>query len=214
MRIGLHKSLQKAIEQGYVLSIVQFGSSLGQSKFQDVDLAIILRKGCYRNFLDLIYGKNFHGFDISLIKEEEIQGPEKFRFGKHGAHFLFSLIHGRTLYNKNPFKKFNVSKLQIKKSILLSLFIYMENVRRAVFMGKINKSIKKRWPKFLRLCIYLLDDNFKYPEILRLSDSKLKKYLQKYNLDSSLIFRNSKDPKDWLITYETIWEKVLIKKDL
>lgn len=214
MKTKFPTALKEAVKKGFVLSIIQFGSSLKSLKYQDVDLGIVIKKGCYKDFLNTVYGSNFQGFDISLIKEEEVRGSKKFRFGKHGAHFLFSLINGKTLYGRNPFKKFKVSIPQIKRSILLSLFIYFEDIRRAIFLGKINKNIKRRWPKFLRLCLYLLNHKLKYPDVLSLDDDKIKEQLRKYKLPSILHSRNFKNPKDWIIAYETIWEKVLKRKKL
>lgn len=176
MKIKLPPALNVAIKKGYVLSIIQFGSSLRNPEYQDIDLGVVIKKACYRNFLDTIYGEDFQSFDISLIKEGEIQGPKKFRFGKHGAHFLFSLISGKILYGKNIFKKFKVSTVQIKKSVFLSLFIYMEDIRRAIFSGRINKNIKRRWPKFLRLCLYLLNSKLKYPNVLGMTDDYYPQY--------------------------------------
>jgi hypothetical protein len=162
--------------------------------------------------LNTIYGTDFRGFDISFIKEEEIQGPERFRFGKHGAHFLFSLINGKTVYGKNPFKRFKVSISQIKDSIFLSLFIYIEDIRKAVSLGKINKNIRRRWPKFLRLCLYLLDNKLKYPDVLRINRNEIKQQLKRQKLPLILISRNCKNPKNLIIVYETIWERILKSK--
>ncbi len=110
MKINFPKGLKKP-QRKLILSIIQFGSSLRKSKYQDVDLAIVLKKNPYKNFLEIVYGEKFQGFDIFLIKEE-VQGPAKFRFGGHGAHFVFSLIRGKALYDNdnNPFLKFKVRK--------------------------------------------------------------------------------------------------------
>jgi len=138
MEVKFPKMLKKAIEKGFLISIIQFGSSLRKPEYQDIDLAIVLKRNFYKKFLEIIYGEKFKGFDISLIKEEEVQGPNKFRFGGHGAHFLYSLIKGKTLYGKNPFLKFRNLKFeeQIKKSIFSRLYNYIEDVRRAVFRVK------------------------------------------------------------------------------
>lgn len=214
MVIKLPEGIKKAIKKRYILSTIQFGSSLRKSEYQDIDLAIVIKKGCYKNFLEIVYGENFKGFDISLIKEEEVRGPEKFRFGKHGAHFLFSLIHGKVLYGKNLFQRFKVLDSQIKKSVLVSLFDYIEDVRRAIFRDKIDKNIKRRWPKFLRLCLYLLGTNLKYPDMLGLKKNELRNYLRKYNIDLDITPKNLKDPKNLLIAHEAVWMKVLKKKKL
>ena len=214
MKINLPRGIKKAVKKGVVLSVIHFGSSLRKSQFQDIDLAVIIKRDSYEKFLETIYEEKFNGFDISLIKEEEIQGPEKFRFGGHGAHFLYSLIQGKTLYGKNPFLKFRNLKFenQIKKSIISRLYDYIEDVRRAVFRGKINKNIRRRWPKFLRLSLYLLDNNLRYPEVLSLDKNEVKKYLRKHNIGIDMVSKNLKNPKNLLISYETVWERVLKKE--
>lgn len=214
MEIKFPKILKKAIRKGYIISIIQFGSSLWNPKRQDIDLAIVLKRGCYKNFLKIVYGEKLQDFDISLIKEKEVQGPEKFRFGGHGAHFLFSLIQGKTLYGRNPFRRFKVSESQVKRSITWRLFDYIEEVRRALFRGKINKNIERRWPKFLRLSLYLLNSKLKYPDVLNLNKDETKKYLRKYHIDIDITSKNLKNPKNLLIAYETIWRKVLRKRRL
>lgn len=208
MEIEIPKPLKKAIKNGYVISMIQFGSSLRKLNYKDIDLAVIVKKGFYKKFLEMVYGNKFSKFDISLIKEEEVQNSKKFRFGKHGAHFLFSLIEWKIIYGKNPFKKFTVSKSQIEKSILLSLFYYMEDARRVIFKSKLNKNIKKRWPKFVKLCLYLLDDNLEYPKVLDLDNDTIKKY---YKININL---DSKKAKELLTSYEIIWQKVLAKRRL
>lgn len=216
MNVKIPKAIQKATKKGLVLSIIQFGSSLRKSKYQDIDLAVVLKRSCYKNFLEIVYGEKFQGFDISLIKEEEIQGPEKFRFGGHGAHFLVSLIQGKTLYGENLFLKFKDLKFErrIKKSVLSRLFDYIEDVRRAVFRDKINKNIKRRWLKFLRLSLYLLNNDLKYPEVLDLKKNEMRKYLKKHNIDIDKTWKNLKNQKNLLISYEIVWKKVLKKEKL
>ncbi|KKQ67061.1 MAG: hypothetical protein A2W71_00115 [Candidatus Nealsonbacteria bacterium RIFCSPLOWO2_02_39_8] len=209
MKTKLPKAIKKALKEGYVMSIIQFGSSLRKSIYQDIDLAIVLKNGCYDDFLEIVYGEKFQGFDISLIKEGEIHGPEKFRFGGHGAHFLSSMINGKILYGKNPFRVFKVSESQIRKSIISRLFDYIEDVRRAVFKDRINQNIKRRWPKFLRLSLYLLEANLKYPDILDWDNNQIGKYLKKYNIDLDATSKNLRNPKRLLILYETVWEKIL-----
>lgn len=200
------KALGVSIQKGYIVSIVQFVSSLYKKDFRDIDLAVIIKHGCYEKFLKEIFGSNFNSFDISLIKEEEVLGPRKFRFGGHGAHFLSALIAGKVLYGTNLFKKFFVSSSLIKKSVLLRLYDYIEDVRRAAFQDRIHENIKRRWPKFLRLSLYLLDTNLQYPYVLGLSEKELAFYLRKHKIEFG--------GKNLLIRYEKVWEKVLTKYHL
>jgi len=200
--------LDIAIKNEWIISIIQFGSSLRKSNPNDIDLAIIIRNNCYEKFLESVYGEKFKGFDISLIKEEEVQGPKKFRFGSHGAHFLQSLINGKVLYGTNPFRKFKVADSQVRYSTLSRLYDYMEDVRRAVFEGEIKEPIKRHWPKFLRLSLYLLDYSLEYPWVLELDEKEVQIYLKKHRIDI-----NPRDinihSKDLLVAYEAIWSKVL-----
>src|SRR3989339_338227 len=52
MKTKLPKAIKKALKEGYVMSIIQFGSSLRKSIYQDIDLAIVLKNGCYDDFLE------------------------------------------------------------------------------------------------------------------------------------------------------------------
>ncbi len=217
MKVKIPKPLRRAIRSGLVLSIIQFGSSLRRSKYQDIDLAVIIKREAYKEFLNIVYGENFQEFDISLIKEEEIENPDKFRFGGHGAHFLFSLTRGKILYGeKNFLEKFKVNNFdkKIKHSIFLRLFDYVEDVRRAVFLNISNDNIKRRWPKFLRLSLYLLEknNNLKYPDLLDIKEEEIKKHLKRHNIN--IYHKNLQDHKNLLISYEEIWEKVLKKQNL
>lgn len=197
------RALRSSIQKGYVISIIQFGSSLYRKDFRDIDLAVIIRYGCYEKFLKEVFGAHFKRFDISLIKEEEISGSGKFRFGGHGAHFLSSLANGRALYGNNPFKYFLVSPSQIRKSVLLRLYDYIEDVRRAVFKGNVQSSIKRRWPKFLKLSLYLLDADLQYFRALNLNEKELAFYLKKYRIGLR--------GKNLLVKHEKVWELVLKK---
>ncbi len=200
------QSIIESFNKGYIISVIQFGSSIRRNNCHDIDLAVVVKRGNYKKFLDKMYGRNFHDFDISLIKEEEIQGPGKFKFGGHGCHFLYSLIKGKTLYGANPFDKFKVNNSQIKKSALDRMYDYIEDVRRAVFVGKVKKSIKKRWPKFIRLSLYLLDSSLKYPDVLDLNNKEVKYYLEKNKINCM--------PDNLLNAYEDIWDRVLRKYKL
>jgi len=166
MIIKTPKILNDLINLDYIISIIQFGSSVRKNTYKDIDIAVIIKQSCYEKFIKQIYGKKFIGFDISIIKEKEIRKPKKFRFGNHGAHFAYSLKKGKTLYGINPFSKLLINKKQIQNSIITRLYDYMYDVRKTIFKSAIQKSIKERWPKFLRLSLYLLDSNLKYPEVL------------------------------------------------
>jgi len=100
----------------------------------------------------------------------------------------------------------SISKKAIDDSIMTRLYDYIYDVRKAVTNGKISKDIKKRWPKFIRLSLYLIDPQLKYPNVLQISDKELNKYLNKHHIK----LKNKK----LLLNYETVWEKVLSKKNV
>jgi len=85
----------------------------------------------------------------------------------------------------------------------------MYDVRKAVMQGTISKNIRKRWPKFIRLSLYLIDPRLKYPDVLHISDKKLSQYLRKNQIDLA----KGKNGK-LLINYERVWEKVLLKNNI
>jgi len=204
--LRLPACLQDAIDLGYVVGVIQFGSSLRKEAFRDIDLAVILRRNSYARFLRKVYGKKFLGLDISLIREEELRRPKQFRFGSHGLHFAKALQQGKLLYGTNPFSELRISEKEIKRSIILRLYDYMYDVRRAVFAGRIQASIIKRWPKFVRLALYLLNPSLEYPAVLHLKDDTVVRLLMREEL--RLPARNL------LLAHEMLWEKVLQKYDL
>ena len=203
--LKLHNILQTLIKTNYVLSIIQFGSSIRRKTDNDIDLAIILKGETYNKLFKKLGKFNIEGFDISVIKEEELKNLKQFKFGSHGLHFAKSLKNGKILYGPNPFLKINLNRFEIKKSIINRLYDYIYNVRKEFFSKNINISIKQRWPKFLRLCLYLINDNLIYPDVLDLNTKQVNKFLKQNGI---------RLPKNLLLAYETIWEKVLKKEQI
>ena len=192
---------ETSIHKNHIAAIIQFGSSLRRESHRDLDVAVVVRRGLYEKFLQEPRRRRLGQLDISVIREEEVLSSRKFRFGGHGAHFLYSLIHGRTLYGTNPFKRFKVIESQIRRSVLLRLYDYIEDVRRAVVQGNIRRSIRKRWQKFLRLSLFLLDSKLHYFEALDLSDNAVYVLLKRKK-----IILNE---KNLLLDYEILWQRVL-----
>lgn len=123
MILRIPKILNDLISSDYIISVIQFGSSIRKNNYKDIDIAVIVKQNCYKKFIKQIYGKKFIGLDISVIKEEEIKKPNKFKFGNHGAHFSYSLKNGKVLYGDNLFIKFLINEKQIKNSIITRLYV-------------------------------------------------------------------------------------------
>ena len=197
--------LKEIIATNCVLSIIQFGSSIRHKTDSDIDLAIILKKGVFNNFFGKFSNRSLKEFDISAIKAEEIENLKKFKFGNHGLHFAESLRIGKVLYGTNPFLKIRPNRTEIEQSITNRLYDYIYDVRKAIFSKRINSNISKRWPKFLRLCLYLLNSNLKYPDVLDLNTKKINKILKQNKISL---------PKNLLLAHEVLWEKVLKKEKI
>lgn len=203
-KVKLPKSLIKCWNNGWILGVVQFGSSLYLKESQDIDIAIIIRVGCYEKLVKRINNNEFKGFDVSLIKEEELADWKKFRFGSHGIHLIPPLKSGLTLLGANPFLKApNFKKSLIKKSIIIRLADYIYIVRKSVFNSKLKNQVKSRWDKFARLAIFLLDDEIKFPDVLKLRNNEIAFLLRKNKLNSDI------DSKNLVVSYEKLWQKII-----
>lgn len=191
---------------GKILSIVQFGSSIHASNPGDIDLCIVIKKGAFFEFLA---GEPFalvpKNIDISLIREEEIKDTSSFRFGSHGVHLLRSLQDGVAVYGENIFLKMPVpTTALVKASILDRLHDYLYEVRKLeTSRKKVKYDLKKRWPKFQRLALFLLDtrDEITFPGVLRVKDSVVEEQFKKYGLRYQHEFTT--------IGFEHIWETIL-----
>jgi hypothetical protein len=198
------RSLKRPLKRGYILSIVQFGSSLRSSRPRDIDLAVVVKKGCYGAFLKSV-GRTEKNLDIALIKEEETNDLQNFRWGNHGAHMVRSMGLGKALYGKNIFQHVPVSRRQLVDSIRSRLYGYIEEVRRAAFTTRVDPEIRRRWPKFLRLALFLIDADLSYPAVLGLTDAEVRTILKKHRIPLNT--------RDIRIGHETLWEQVLKKNE-
>lgn len=52
------KILNDLINYGYIISIIQFGSSVRKNNYKDIDIAVIVKQNCYDKFVKQIYKKN------------------------------------------------------------------------------------------------------------------------------------------------------------
>lgn len=195
---------KKSLEE--ILSIVQFGSSVHTSNPRDIDLCIVTKNGAFFDFLSqgpfALVPKNI---DISLVREEEIRDTNSFRFGSHGVHLLRSLQNGVALYGENIFLKMPVPTTElVKASILDRLYDYLYEVRKLETSCEgVEYGLKKRWPKFQRLALFLLDarGGITFPEVLIVQDSVVEEQFKKYGLQYQREFT--------AVGFEHIWEKIL-----
>lgn len=188
------------IDPEQVRSVIQFGSSLYADDYADIDIAVIVLDDEFESFVRQVQPGRWDGFDVSLMREQEVFPLERFQFGGHGAHFARSLQMGRALIGDNPFLGVRLSAADIRSSVLARLHDYMYDVRKAVFQSTLERSIRERWPKFVRLCLYLIDESLRYPEVLRMPDGDVGLRLSGMGV--------SADPEDLLAAYENVWLRV------
>ncbi len=197
--------IKKAFHDGLIEGMIQFGSSLANKRAKDVDVAIIIKSGCFSEFTKRIKSTRFKGIDFSLIREEELFPWSRFRFGSHGIHLIIPLKQGKIIFGKNPFLKAPSGNLRaVKRSIFYRLSDYMYEVRKSYFRGDLRTIIKSRYKKFIRLALFLLFDDLIYPDVMKLRESVLKRYIKKKQL--------ALDLNDVEKTYELLWEKLVKRK--
>lgn len=200
-RFFLPRSLRNCIEQDLLVGVIQFGSSLTKQQPNDIDLAVVVRRGRFTDFLIQIHPEDFRSIDISLIREEELSDLEHFRFGSHGVHLVPVFASGRVLHGVNPFRGIEIPVDAVLRSILLRLFDYMYEVRKSHFRDTLPMGMSGRWAKFSRLSLLFLTDDLHFPDVLNISDQEVVMrwqmqdiHLEEFDLPGS---------------YEAIWEKVL-----
>jgi hypothetical protein len=191
-----------------ILSIVQFGSSVHISNPKDIDLCIVTKKDAFFDFLaDEPFSAIPKNIDVSLVREEEINDLNSFRFGSHGVHLLCSLQDGVALCGENIFLKMPTPPVPlVKLSILDRLYDYHYEVRKLETSRKdVEYGLKKRWAKFQRLSLFLLDTTgeITFPAVLMIPDLVVKEQFAKYALEYQYEFTT--------VGFEHIWEKILVK---
>jgi hypothetical protein len=191
---------------GKVLSIVQFGSSIHTSNPGDIDLCIVIKEGAFFDFLAMNpFTCTPKNIDISLIREEEMKNTTAFRFGSHGIHLLCALQNGVALYGENIFLRMPVpATALVKMSILDRLYDYLYEVRKLETSRKeFEHNLNKRWPKFQRLALFLLDagGELAFPSVLTLSDSMVEDRFKVLGLQYEHVFT--------VAGFEYLWEMIL-----
>ena len=166
--------LNELHSKGYLIGVIQFGSSIRSEKFNDIDIALIVKENKFENLIQneskrlLILGDNY---DISLILESEIE--ENFYFGNHGVHLAESLKEGTVLLGSNPFSSYNFNQDSIRKSVFSRLKDYIYMLRKSYFDKTISFDKDIRSEKFFKLALFLLDKNTNYPTVLETKVSSL-----------------------------------------
>lgn len=197
--------IKKAFQDGLVIGVIKFGSSLSKRNAKDVDVAIVVKKGCFPEFVERIGVAQLKRFDVSLIREEELLPWKYFRFGGHGEHLIIPFKQGRILLGKNPFLEApKIASHRLKRSIFFRLSEYLYEVRKSYFKKDLDKKIEKRYSKFVRLALFVLFNDLAYPDVLKMKEKQLSLYIKKKNLDLNLI--NMEE------SYEKLWAEMLKKR--
>ena len=193
--------LSRSHKKGLIVGVIRFGSSLYSSNPGDIDLAIITTKGKLDEFVNLLVDdKSLTGYDISLIKEEEINSSKKFYFGGHGQHLVESIRNGITLIGDNPFKNYPSIDIQdIKLSVFERMKEYIYILRKSYFDENAEKKFHQRYNKMLKLSLFLLGENYAFPEILSVDIKDIQNSLIKIG------YMPMEDKKKYI---EYMWAKI------
>ncbi|MBU1104895.1 hypothetical protein L6255_00215 [Candidatus Parcubacteria bacterium] len=200
--VVLPKSLLECWNKGVILCVVQFGSSLYPKTPNDLDIAIVTKKGKFWQFLDTIKSDDFSKIDVSLIREEEIGDWKNFKFGSYGVHHVLLAIKcGKALIGENVFKNFPYpNKEKVRESVKERMEGYVYIARKSMFTKELRKEVRERWEKFLVLSLYLLSDKFELTDVFKLSEAEATKLLEEKGINFS--------GKDIIKSYEILWEKI------
>jgi hypothetical protein len=199
----LPRILAKAYDVKIILSVILFGSSLhNSSTSNDVDIAVITRRGRFDDFVKLLSkDDSLKNYDVSLIKREEIDYTKKFKFGGHGEYLVESLRDGEILIGKNFFTKFPPTKIKnIKTSIVDRMREYIYVLRKSYFDKNAENKFFLRYNKMMKLSAFLLIDNYIYPQILNKDIIDIEKDLIKHGF---IITENKKK------NIEDLWTKII-----
>lgn len=205
MSFELPKSLREASKKGMLIGVIQFGSSLyAEKEAGDIDLVVVVKYAFLKKFLGLIENDEYFGFDISLVLERELGDLNRFRFGSHGIHLLKVFSQGKLLLGTNPFLGApEFPKKEIRESILERLYDYLYLLRKSYFDQLAYRQVQKRWQKFVRLALFLLDDTLEFPKVLQMSVSEVRS--RYFCLDIDVY--NGKIQEN----FEIIWQKIIEK---
>lgn len=171
LNIEIPNILVQAYGQHLISSVIIFGSSLYSSEPKDMDIAIVSKYGCFDDLITLIVEDNsLSKYDISLIKEEEIDYNKKFYFGGHGQYLVESLRRGLVLLGDNVFKDYPaVSERDLKFSIFERMKEYIYVLRKSYFDKSYENKLYSRYNKILKLSVFLLTNEYSYPDLLSLN---------------------------------------------
>lgn len=203
IEIILPKEIITLFNKNLFVGVIQFGSSLFNKKAIDIDLAIIIKKGNLKSFINQLNKVNKipSSYDISLILEEELVNVNTFSFGCHGSYLVESFRKGKTLLGKNPFILFPIVSIEkIKNDIYERMKEYIYILRKSYFNDLALKKFNSRYNKFLKLSLFLLSKKYDYPEIMFISDNIIISNLSNlgYNLKSDKQFN-----------VEILWKEII-----
>lgn len=201
-QLKLPDILYLAYTQNLIKCVILFGSYINNPNPKDIDLAIVTTHNNFYNFINMIqYNKQLRKYDISLIKEEEINHHKNFYFGGHGIYLVESLRNGITLIGNNQFIDYpKIYPNEIRKSIFERMKEYIYVLRKSYFNKTAEKKFYSRYEKMLKLSVFLLTNNYTFPEVLNITKKDIKISLQK---NGFILERGNKKEN-----IENIWIKI------
>lgn len=192
--------------EGFLVGVIQFGSSVFKEHPGDIDLALVLKPEKLNEFITRVnqLGHLDDVYDISLILSEETSNKNNFNFGGHGSYLIESFRKGKTLIGKNPFLGFPLVPIEkIKNDIVERMREYMYIVRKSYFTDKVAQKLESRYEKSLKLFYYLLVGKDNFPEVLMLP---LDECLQVLKEKSFLSDNRSQDKREIM---ESLWKETM-----
>lgn len=194
----LPTKIKEACISNIVTGVIQFGSSTIKNDAKDIDLAIIIKKWEFDNFVKQYTNIDNKLYDISLIKEEEIN--QNFSFWNHWVHLIPAFKKWKVLFWENKFLNLNdPDRKELLISIKTRLADYLYQLRKQYFETNQKSLPSWRYSKFLRFSTLFFDDSIWYSDVLNMTNEDAEDILKNY----WIILTN-----DLNSNIEILWEQI------
>lgn len=194
----LPTKIKEACISNIVTGVIQFGSSTIKNDAKDIDLAIIIKKWEFDNFVKQYTSIDNKLYDISLIKEEEIN--QNFSFWNHWVHLIPAFKKWKVLFWENKFLNLNdPDRKELLISIKTRLADYLYQLRKQYFETNQKSLPSWRYSKFLRFSTLFFDDSIWYSDVLNMTNEDAEDILKNY----WIILTN-----DLNSNIEILWEQI------
>jgi predicted nucleotidyltransferase len=174
--------IQKSKLDKDIICVLFFGSITRNddyTKTSDIDLHILLKKNSpiiFNKIKNII--KNYRKIDLSVLTQKELDSivnKGKFQNGNQGSYFIYVLANSESIFGFNVYKDLlkNISKKEIKSSVIFKLHEYLSRLRRLFIEDSLESNYFKKYTARILLDLMLLDSNIKYKDILKYNNSEI-----------------------------------------